>query len=115
VSLMAMDKLGGVIREPLVHFLGAGLMLFALDGSLADGSHASADARVIVVDAAVRARLADDWQRIHGAPPSPSRHDELVAGWIDEQVLYREGLARGLERDDPRIIDRVASKMAFVL
>jgi hypothetical protein len=35
--------------------------------------------------------------------------------WIDEEVLYREAIARGLDRDDPMIHQRIAGRMSYVL
>ena len=40
--------------------------------------------------------------------------EELVRGHVREEVLYREGLALGLDRDNPIIRRRVAQKLEFV-
>src|SRR5262245_15521509 len=100
-------------REPLVHFLALGGLLFALDHVAR--SRADATGRVIVVDESVRAELADQWAHAHGAPPSADELDALTERWIDDEVLYREGLERGLDLHDPRIRMRVAAAMQFVL
>jgi hypothetical protein len=95
-----------IAHEPLVHFVLLGALLFAIDAartkrppreSAASGTRtptAPADPVRIVVPREI--------------PP-----DERTR-WIDEEVLYREGVARGLDRDDPRVRQRVASKMAGV-
>jgi hypothetical protein len=114
-----------VLREPLVHFVALGLALFAIDAarSRPDATEASAPAPrglatpvgPIVVDDALRASLASHWAQTHPAPPTEAEMAELVARWIDQEVLYREGLARGLADGDAQVHDRVASQMAYVL
>ena len=100
-----------VLREPLLHFLLLGAALFALD---AIGSDETEGDRIVVSEL-VRRDLAQSWESAHGEQPSADQIDELVERWIDEEVLYREGLARGLGRDDPGVRARVVSQMGFVL
>lgn len=118
------SRLRALAREPLVHFLAVGALLFAIDRwrgaatSPAAPARAAAPAepRVIVVDAELRRWLADGITRARGgAAPSAAELDDAVARWIDEEVLYREGLARGLDRDDPAVRKRIADKMGFIL
>lgn len=124
-------RLPALLREPLVHFLAAGLALFALEHAIArdasgedapvprsDAAAATASAdgrRAIEAGPERRAELAAIWERQHGAAPTDAELDGLVERWIDEEVLYREGLARGLDRDDPRIRAWIGATMARVL
>lgn len=111
------------LRDPFVHFLLLGLALFGIDAALDPPEPEAATERValpipqgpIVVDADVRERLTATWERTHDLPPTEAEMAALVSGWIDREVLYREGLARGLAIDDARIRERVASQMAYVL
>lgn len=113
-------------REPLLHFFVIGAALFAVDawrGSRDDAAPRAVASLPsnprptgpIVVSALVRTRLAEGWQGSSGAPPTAAELDALVDHWINEEVLFREGMARGLDRDDERIRARVASKMGFVV
>jgi len=110
-----------VVREPLVHFLMIGAALFAIGYVRGEPiaprpAAVPASARApIVIDDALRARLRDGWARVHDAPPSDDELAGMVQRWVDDEVLYREGLARGLDRDDPAVRQRVAQQMAFVL
>ena len=110
-----MPPLRSLLREPLLHFVLIGAALFALERAVRREPPPRAQDPRIVVGADVRASLAETWSATHGQAPSPADLDTLVAQWIDDEVLYREGLARGLDRDDPRVRDRVASKMAHVV
>jgi hypothetical protein len=102
-----------LLVEPLVHFVLLGLVLFALNAVLAPTRSESSNR--IVVTAAFRDELARGYTQANGRAPTPVELDDLVARWIDDEVLYREGLKRGLERDDALVRQRVAAKMGFVL
>jgi hypothetical protein len=110
-----------LVREPIVHFALVGVALFALDAALAadappaDSEPLATAGEPIVVDAELRLALANEWARTHPAPPTTAELDALVERWIDEEVLYREGLARGLAQDDPEIRSRIAAQMRYVL
>lgn len=113
------------LREPLLHFLVLGGALFAVNAFRADAPSSvgvapavegrRAPTGPIVVSALVRKQLSEAWQGSSGEPPTPTELDELVQHWINEEVLFREGMARGFDRDDERIRARVASKMGFVV
>lgn len=102
-------------REPLLHFVVLGAALFALDRWVAGQGDEAEPERAIVIDADVRAELADRWLHAHGERPSEAELERLVERWVDEEVLYREALARGLDRDDPQVRARLASSMAYLL
>ncbi len=118
------------MREPLVHFAILGALLFALDAaSRPDAAASRGDAASstaargglavpsgpIVVDDAVRASLESQWSKLHASPPDAAQMERLVAHWIDEEVLYREGLARALADGDAVVRERIAAQMAYVL
>lgn len=104
-----------LFRDPLLQFLLLGAILFAADLVLHPKKVQSEKNDTIVVSAALRNELAASWQQNHGQPPTNAELEREVEVWIDQEVLYREGVARGLERDDSRVRDRVASKMGVVL
>lgn len=103
-----------LLREPLLHFLLIGTVLFGLHHALGKPRAQSADGP-IVVDSQVRQRLTERFTVSRGHPPTDEEMSDVVSKWIDEEVLVREGLARGLEREDPRIHERIADKMRIVL
>src|SRR5690606_31667910 len=88
-----------LLGEPLVHFLALGAALFALYGALdRDGFDAPDE---IVVDRARLASLAAEFERRWRRPPTPEERRELVESWVREEILVREGVALGMDRDDP--------------
>lgn len=102
-------------REPLLHFLVAGAALFGLHHALARGDGGAEGAARIVVDRGVRAELADAIAHRYGRPATEAEVDAAIDAWIDEEVLYREALERGLDQGDPRVRALVASTMDSVI
>ncbi len=87
-------------------------MLFALYGWVNRGA-LSAPSEIVVSQgqlASLKAQFARNWQR----PPTDGELDRLVEQWVREEILYREGLALGLDRNDPVVRRRIAQKVEFV-
>lgn len=98
------------VREPLLHFVLAGLALYAL----AVHHREQSSLYRIVVTPERASRLADDYRQQFGAPPTPAGLQALVDKYVDEEVLFREGIAMGLDRDDEIVRRRVVQKMQFL-
>jgi hypothetical protein len=98
-----------MLREPLLHFLLIGLALFLVHGRIApDGGD---DARRLVVTRAQVDELGRRFQATWNRPPSGHELSGLVDSHIADEILYREGKALGLDRDDPVIKRRVRQKV----
>lgn len=100
-----------VLREPLLHFLGIGLVLFGLYALVSPGNSGSG---AIIVSAAVVADLEAQHRKLFGQAPSPAELQGLIASYVDEEIMFREGLAMGLDRDDAVIKRRVMQKFDLV-
>ena len=101
-----------LLREPLLHFLVLGALLFAAYGLLSRGGD-GAPGRIVVTRgqiANMATTFACTWQRM----PTDDELQGLIHSHVREEVLYREGLALGLDRDDPVIRRRVGQKLQFV-
>lgn len=101
-----------LLREPLLHFLLLGAVLFAAHGALSRGGSGE-PGRIVVTQGQIDS-LAKLFARARQRAPSDAELAELVRGHVREEVFYREGLALGLDRDDPIIRRRVAQKLEFV-
>ena len=101
---------GRLVREPLVHFLLIGLLLFALYG-LAGGGKSDRDIRV---DDDVAASLFGQFNKTWQRAPTAEEMDALVDSYVRDEIFYREGVALGLDRDDPTIKRRISQKFATI-
>lgn len=97
-----------ILSEPLVHFLFIGMALFILYQVVSPGD--KSDREIVVTEATLNMlsqRHAAVWLR----QPTPAELQDLVDNYIREQILYREGVAYGLDQDDPVIQRRVVQKL----
>ena len=97
-----------LLREPLLHFALLGAALFVANGMLAGPVVDNAE---IVVTADRIASLSAQFSGTRGGrPPTVDERRGLIATYVREEMLYREGLALGLDRDDPVVRARVRQK-----
>jgi parvulin-like peptidyl-prolyl cis-trans isomerase-like protein len=102
-----------LLREPLLHFLLGGAVLFGVYGSL-QGGRSSSPTEVVVSRGQVRS-LQMQFERLWQRPATRDELRGLVDGWVKEEIFYREGIAMALDRDDPIIRRRVGQKLEFIL
>jgi hypothetical protein len=108
---MAGERLRRALREPLLHFALLGVGVFGLWRAAAGEGDA---APTIVVDRATQERIAGELEAKLRRAPTEDERAAAIERWVDGELLYREGLALGLDRDDPVVRQRVIQKMEFV-
>lgn len=94
-------------REPLLHFLLIGAALFGLDAWV---NRDRDDPRLIVIDAAVDQEAIQVFREARGRDPNAEELYALRRVWLDNEVLYREGIAMQMDQGDRAIRDRVIFK-----
>lgn len=98
------------LREPLVHFLAIGSLLFLVfqwRGSGAPGSR-----RIVITPGQVDAIVAGftrTWMR----PPTDGEIKAQLDEYVREEIATREAIAMGLDRDDPIVRRRLRQKFEF--
>ena len=102
------------LREPLLHFLLLGAVLF--------GAYSYFEPRLTGPETSKQISLTPDdllqlvlvfqsqWQR----PPTQEEFGRLVESKVKEEVLFREAVAMGLDKDDTIVKRRMAQKMQFL-
>lgn len=105
-------NIGSPWREPLLHFLLIGLLLFLVYGRVAPPSD---DGNRITVTQADIAALARQFQATWSRPPTPAELDGLVDNHVRDEILFREGTALGLLKDDTVIKRRVRQKLEVLV
>jgi hypothetical protein len=112
VPRRARPRRSGWLREPLLHFAVLGGLLFAADHLLVGDAD---DPHTIVVGADVDREARETFQAGRGREPSAEELDALRRVWLDNEVLYREGLALQVDKGDPAIRERVIFKALSVV
>jgi hypothetical protein len=99
-----------VLREPLLHFLVLGALVFTA------AHHLERDADRYRIDAgrAQRARIATTYRQQYGIAPTEAQVQYLLDQYVRSEILFREGLALGLDRDDEIVRRRVVQKIEFL-
>lgn len=100
------------LREPLLHFAILGGVLFAVDYSLVGRED---DPNTIVIDVAVDQEARAVFKASRGREPNQEELYALRRVWLDNEVLYREGLGLQLDKGDKAIRERVIFKALSVV
>ena len=102
------------LREPLIHFVLIGAFLFAADRyfqPVSGGTPSSKQIHLSLDDLSQMVILfQSQWRR----EPTTQELQHLVENRVQEEILYREALAMGLEKDDTIVKRRMAQKMRFL-
>lgn len=101
------DKLRRLLKEPLVHFLIAGAMVFWL----MSGRPPDLGERRIVVSERIAGAIAQRFYDSFRRMPSQDELDGLIRDYVQDQVYYREALALGLDQNDEVVVRRMRRKM----
>lgn len=102
-----------LLGEPLVHFFVVGALVFSGYWLHAPEPVAS-DGEKIEISANDIRQIVVAWLAQGRSPLTPDQLQSLIDQKISEEVLLREGLALGLDRDDEIIKRRIAQKMDFL-
>lgn len=108
----ARRRLPGWLREPLLHFVALGGALFGIDHFLVRDAD---DPHTIVVGVDVDSEARETFKAARGREPSAEELEALHRVWLDNEVLYREGLALQVDKGDPAIRERVIFKALSVI
>ena len=100
-----------LLRDPLVHFLGVGALLFGIY-ALVGPSRPGGDS--IVITQAAIAEMTRQQATLAGRPVTKDELAALIESRIRDEVFYREGLTMGLDRNDLVIERRVRQKYELI-
>jgi hypothetical protein len=113
---MKQSKFYVLLREPLLHFLviGAGIFFLFNHLNLSNVEKAAFDNRKIIITQADLDSLATSWLKAKGRPASEEERERQLKYHIREQVLYREAMIMGLDKNDVIVRRRLAKKMNYL-
>ena len=107
-----MNVLYKVLRDPLFHMVVIGVVLFSADsffGGDTDQSH------VIEIDEARVNWLRSVSEKQTGRAVSEAGLQHLIDSYIQDEMLYREALALGMDAEDVIVRRRLVQKMRFFI
>jgi len=109
-----MTTLRRLVRDPLVHFIGIGTLLFGLYASTVDPPEVADNDRVIRISRGTVNWLGTSWKNKHNRGATAQELKGLTDNYLRETIYYREALAMGLDADDTIIRRRLTQKLEFL-
>jgi hypothetical protein len=100
-----------LLCEPMLHFLVIGIALFAAYQWM---SPVDSDGRRIVITQGVVDDLVTQHVAAKGREPNFTELNHLIESYVRDEILYREGVRLGLERDDIVVKRRVRQKIEMI-
>ena len=106
--------LARLTREPLLHFLLIGVALFVVYSWMHHGQRGVEPSHEIALSfdelRTMDLYFESQWHR----QPTGDEFNAMLENKIQEDILYREGLSMGLDKDDIIVKRRMAQKMQFL-
>src|SRR3954466_12395996 len=100
-----------LLGEPMLHFLLIGIALF---GAYRWVSPGDSGGRRIVITQGVVDDLVAQYVAARGREPSTTELNHLIDSYVRDEILYREGVRLGLDRDDIVVKRRVRQKIEMI-
>src|SRR3982751_1870411 len=100
-----------LLAEPMLHFLLIGIALF---GAYRWVSPGDSGGRRVVITQGVADDLVTQHVAARGRKPSTTELNHSIESYVRDEILYREGVRLGLERDDIVVKRRVRQKIEMI-
>jgi hypothetical protein len=100
-----------LLGEPMLHFVLIGIALF---GAYRWVSPRDSGGQRIVITQGVVDDLVTQHVAARGREPSTTELNHLIESYVRDEILYREGVKLGLERDDVVVKRRVRQKIELI-
>ena len=97
------------MKKRVLIFLIIGLVLYYLDLSI----NSDQDKHVYISDQEIIS-LITAWESQVGRTPNDNEIARIINNLVEEEILYREALNLGLEKDDRIIKRRLAQKLSLI-
>jgi peptidyl-prolyl cis-trans isomerase C len=114
VASFIVNPMKRLLREPLIHFLLIGAVLFAAYGYMQRGRGGVESSKQIQLTVDDLRQLVILFQSQWRREPTAQELSRLVENKVQEEILYREALAMGLDKDDTIVKRRMAQKLQFL-
>jgi hypothetical protein len=108
-----------IVRSPALHCLALGGALYLLRAVLPSpavapsGPAAASESRTVTLSAAQIERSREAWAKSRRSLPSAAEEARLIRKLADDEILYHEALALGLDRAEP-VRQRLIQNMRFL-
>ena len=91
-----------LFKDPLIHFLCLGLLLFIIFEFKNNDTVDSNDNEILISQGQL-INVYDEFKEKFNRAPTKKEFDKTLAPLIKTEVLYREGIALGLDQNDDQV------------
>ena len=102
-----------LLKDPLIHFLFIGALIYAAYGLLNDSEEEASPSTITVTQGEIQS-LTEQWTRLWNRPPTEAELADVLRKHVRTRVLYKEAVAMGLDKDDVVIERRLAQKIELL-
>jgi peptidyl-prolyl cis-trans isomerase C len=102
------------LLEPLLHFLLIGIAVFSVYAYMHRGRGGFESSRQVALSLDELRQMVMYFESQWHRQPTPKELQAMVEDKVREEVLYREALTMGLDKDDTIVKRRMAQKMQFL-
>ncbi len=104
-------------REPLVHFIALGAVIFVVFSTFGGGGFSGSGtvSHDIHIGKDQIAKIESNLRQDLGHQPSANELSVAIDDYVKDEVMYREGIVNGLDKNDPIIRQRVAQLMKWYM
>ena len=98
----------------MLKLLGFGALLACVVWAVQGPPGNDGDRPEITITKAEVAHQIARWERTWGRPPTNEELRKALDGYVRNEILYREALSRGMDREDPRVRMALIQKMQML-
>lgn len=117
-----MKKFSQIIKDPLAHFLLSGLILFLLFNVVSPNKGGDLDPKAVIVDRDAILLHVQNTSKMFDPKIAAAKFDAmtdkekeaLINDYIREEVMFRESVSLGLDKEDYIMRRRVIQKLDFI-
>lgn len=99
-----------LIKEPLIHFLALGGLIFVIYAGLQN----NAPDNEINIDIGTVQYLKNNYEKIWNKAPNEEALETLISEYALDEIYFRQAKTLGIDQQDPLIRKRLRQKMEFI-
>jgi peptidyl-prolyl cis-trans isomerase C len=108
------DAMANLPVKYVLKVLALGALLAGVVWAVQGPPGSAVDSPEIVISEAEVAHQRARWEKMWGRPPTSAELQKAVDGYVRNEILYREALVRGMDREDPRVRMALIQKMQML-
>lgn len=109
-----MSTFKDLYKEPFLHFLLLGLIIFVVN-AIVNRTESNSDSEQIIIDDQDINRLIAQYKQVWNEEPQKSTIQKLMDQYVESEIMYREALAMNLDHNDEIIKRRLKQKYEFLV